>query len=455
MNKNLRIYLIIILTCSPLLSIANAIDSPTKTSEKSPTHLEDYLKMLLAYKATNMGGQVIEVNKHYLHLNKPISEPQNTITPQDADWLAEMKRKSYEEEMRDYSEKLALPQKLLRLTNNTSDFFTKKIDNKTYLELLYHNNLGWIADEICTILTEQGIALPNEYILLRTINNGGHVKVNTKEYSKNFIQLAFRVANDANNLPMVQQLFPLSGIDEEIEHLKTKYPQIFSPDGNFVHEPYWSYNLDQLQKYGYRILEKLKPHIVPSNAIHTIGGKPHITIGQETLKLRSVPFSYVLANLYLKNRFTHEKVTNLAVARIFLIPKRHNIKFTFVMPYPVDDSGKLYEGTRNTNNPLQVMSEEFEVYQEIIEGKALANQRYFEKYGHRDFNNYQIIESKDGKLYLIDTKEDKNFMVPYLTANKEFRDPNSDEWHKVIYAAKSLNFDPRVVLIDIEVKLPH
>lgn len=102
-----------------------------------------------------------------------------------------------------------------------------------------------------------------------------------------------------------------------------------------------------------------------------------------------------------------------AVPRIFLVPKKANVKFTFKMPYAQDadmmDLKKLKYGDSG-DNPLQIYSEDFIVFQEFIPGSGHIGDQSFMKLGHRDRNAVQIIKSiKDGKEYLIDTKEMKNF----------------------------------------------
>jgi hypothetical protein len=452
MNKSISLLKLTLVTFC--LCFAGAPSSESTEASEQRTKLAECIRELISYSTGNRGGKTIKFQGRYLSLDKPVSEPHFTpIQPDMPAWLVEQSRENEEQEIHDYHEIVGIPQKIINLANNASDLYTKKIDNKTYLELLFYNSLGWIADEICQKIMDKGAHLPKQYDVLRKINKGEHVKISPKDYPQDFLRLAFRVANDANNLAMVVDLYPLSGVGEEIEHYRNAHPKIFSEAGNFVHEPYWSYNLAQLHGYGHRLMKKLKPYFVDRASIIQEDTKIFILSGPDKIRVRKVRFNYVLPNLYLKNLLEREEPEHLGVAKVFLVPKQPTIKFTFIMPYPIDASGKLYEGTRS-DNPMGVESYDFEVFQEIIDGQAIANQRDFERYGHRDFGNYQIIiSSANHKRYLIDTKENKNFMVPYLTSDKNYRETKSDELHRVIYTVKSWNFDPRVVFVDVDVKL--
>ncbi len=105
-------------------------------------------------------------------------------------------------------------------------------------------------------------------------------------------------------------------------------------------------------------------------------------------------------------------------------------------------------------NPVQVISEDFDVYQEYISGQGTIGDRSFASYGHADFNATQIIKSeKDGKKYLIDTKETKSFFPKFETP---FDDPSGmkQKLFNVVKQAKRIHFDERVDFIEIEERIP-
>lgn len=69
---------------------------------------------------------------------------------------------------------------------------------------------------------------------------------------------------------------------------------------------------------------------------------------------------------------------------------------------------------------IQVLSNSFAIFQEYIEGEGYVGDQSFFPYAHFDFNAKQIITNKhDGKKYLIDTKEGKNFFLPQFSPYQE------------------------------------
>ena len=121
------------------------------------------------------------------------------------------------------------------------------------------------------------------------------------------------------------------------------------------------------------------------------------------------------------------------------------------------------------NNPLQVTSDDFDIYQEYIEGDGELGNQAFSDYGHMDFAAKQVIKnSKDGKLYLIDTKEQKNFFLPmflsyedimltpqfsglYEGKEKDYKNWQEHAWKKMIEVKKkNLGSDIKSLQIKIE-----
>jgi hypothetical protein len=195
--------------------------------------------------------------------------------------------------------------------------------------------------------------------------------------------------------------------------------------------------------------------------------------GIELIKTRKVDFGYVLPNLYLKERLANDNDTKRSVARIFLKPKSETVKFKFKMPYAPPffalSEKELCHGD-GSENPLEVMTQDFDVYQEWIEGSDQPGNKIFGDLGHRDNGPVQIIRSnKDEKQYLVDTKEKKNFFAPhfspyndyflYTSLNEQFGINDNEDyetWKKTcrthIYDVKSLHFDPRVIYVEVNVK---
>lgn len=411
--------------------------------------------------------------------------------------LWDFERMSYKETIRysgiedKYEGSLAdvqtIVQNLIKLTPSLSHFYDKMEHSPhTYLEILFGVNFGWLAEEICSKIKETKEKLPEEYEILLKIYRGESPENNFSTYSVDFINLAYKVANNTKNINMVKKLYPLSGVEEKEAALKKSNPEIYSPEMNYIHEPYWSYNLIQLQDYGERIIDKISPYFVKKRfkngqsvaKLKQDNGKEitYVAASDGAIQVRQVSFGYVLPNLYLKKRLADENDQTRAVARIFLVPKKKDVKFTFKMPYTefgIDMDTKKLQYITTSDNPLQVLSEDFVVYQEWIGGEGKRGNREFIDLGHRDFNAPQIIKSYgDDKSYLIDTKEEKNFFVPYFspfeddfTKDKKF--PYQDygikdnqtfkKWKEknqaVVYDAKMLHFDPRVIFVDVTVHI--
>lgn len=354
-------------------------------------------------------------------------------------------------------------QKLINFAPSPSHFLNKiRGSDCTYLEKLFEIDLGYMAAKICSNIIELKEELPEKYKILLQINQGQSPENDFSTFSIGFIQLAYRVANNSQNRTMVNRLYPLADVAEKAEILKKSHPMLYQ---DYIHEPYWSYNLQQLNGYGSRILEKLSPYFVKPHSVK----KENNSIIIQDMTVREVPFGYVLPNLYLRKKLG-EKNKSKGVARIFLLPRQYNVTFTFKMPY-VEGGDKMNRLKCDDvrNNPLQVLSKDFVVYQEWIKGDDRKESEEFMDLGHRDFNaTVQIVRDKDNKRYLIDTKEQKNFCVSFLSPYDEYKcnpalsqeHKNSDafeswraESQKVVLDAKSLHFDPRVIYVPVTVSL--
>jgi len=357
----------------------------------------------------------------------------------------------------------------------------KELEGHSPLEELYYQNLGDIAERICDHFSKT-TELPPEIRLLRQIYHGETVKITKDAYPEAFLKVAYRVADQVNNYPMVEELYSLSGVLEIFEEFKKTSPAILSPELNYIHEPYWMYNIVELKGYGGRILEKLRPYFISQEQVINekgTGTGTFILSHSEKILVRKVNFGYVLPNLYLKKRL--ENNVNFGVPRIFILPKdeKSHVTITFKMPYSRFGNTRLERGDSG-NNPLQVLCDNFEIYQEYIEGSGTRGDRAFMPFGHVDLNAIQIIKGKDGKKYLVDTKEQKNFFMPYFSPFSDYypdehldrileaygKKPNLEgkskteifqAWQSnqqnIVLNAKSLNFDPRVMYVSVQVVL--
>jgi len=180
-----------------------------------------------------------------------------------------------------------------------------------------------------------------------------------------------------------------------------------------IHEPYWEENEKSLEIYAKRLLKTISSHLIEENQIDR--PNKQILYGNERVSVRKIgEFGRVLPNIFLEHVLVSTDNNSKAVPRIFLyIKEGTSISFEFLLPHHNMrcDSG---------HNCIQVKSDSFEIFQEYIDGDGDVGDKSFFPFGHADFNARQIITSKrDGKKYLIDTKEEKNFFLPQLSPYKE------------------------------------
>lgn len=245
-------------------------------------------------------------------------------------------------------------------------------------------------------------------LLMLTCISVAHLSASKIDEEK--LSRAYVEANTDLDFEAVRVLFENARIKEKQNHFEEVLP---SSELSYIHEPYWRYNILQLREYGERIVTKISPYFVDEGCVD---GKSKTVFHQgEAVKVRKVTeFGRVLPLIYVQEMLIRKKSKDLAVPRIFIVPtKSKPISFTFHMPYLREDCHSIV--LDSGNNSLQVESDSFDLYQEYIEGEGFAGDKSFSQLGHFDFNAKQIVKSTvDGKKYLIDTKESKNFFMPQL-----------------------------------------
>jgi len=221
---------------------------------------------------------------------------------------------------------------------------------------------------------------------------------------------AYVKANAELDFESVATLFDKAEIGKKQTLSEDELP---SSELTYIHEPYWRYNIIQLRDYGKRIIKKISPYFV--DAADVDEKNRTVFHSGETVKVRKVSeFGRALPLIYLREILERTNAKGLSVPRIFIVPtKSKKVSFTFHMPYLREEHQNMFLDV--ANNILQVESDSFEIYQEYIEGNGFVGDKSFSPYGHCDFNAKQIVRSTiDGKKYLIDTKESKNFFTPQL-----------------------------------------
>lgn len=228
---------------------------------------------------------------------------------------------------------------------------------------------------------------------------------------------AYLSATDKANIKLsdiAPNLKKLSSLRSILSDLSTKDILVAS-ELTYIHEPYWRYNPEQLREYGKRIIQKISTCFVDPVAIQQDPARKSYSVlheGKPVIVRRVTEFGRVLPLMYLQEVLSHQKSADLAVPKLFIVrdPSKP-ISFKFHMPYLKEGQSRM--AIDCANNSLQVDSDSFEIYQEYIEGSGSVGDRSFSPYGHSDFNAKQVLNSDgDGKKYLIDTKESKNFFSP-------------------------------------------
>jgi hypothetical protein len=180
-----------------------------------------------------------------------------------------------------------------------------------------------------------------------------------------------------------------------------------------IHEPYWEKNQQSLKDYAKKIIKTISPYVITEGDLDR--ANKQVRSNGEYIKVRSVDeFGRVLPNIFLRQVLAKVGDEKRAVPKIFLLPKKDaNIAFEFLLPHRTMSCNSGF-------NCIQVLSNSFEIFQEYIEGEGLVGDQSFYPYAHFDFNAKQIIDNKiDGKKYLIDTKEGKNFFLPQFSPYQE------------------------------------
>jgi len=278
-------------------------------------------------------------------------------------------------------------------------------------------------------------------------------------------KLFYRIANQAQNENMVQKLENESPtIKQAREMIKTflkKNTDLSAEDRNFVFEPFWSYNAIEFREYADKIYKQLSAHFIRPDQLKEMDGIPYLTLEDgEIIRLfrKDDHVGRVLGRDYLAEKLsTSYKDSNLAVPRKFILPKEGQSTIKFTLPYQ-KGSNDLYvdPGTR-TDNPMSIDMEGSQIYAEYIpdseQGAVDANSKAIRAgaatMGLTDWGGKNAIISKnDGKIYLIDTDTDKNFIPSYFKPD----DSSFTKNLKNITVMKSMKFDPRVKTISVTVR---
>lgn len=264
----------------------------------------------------------------------------------------------------------------------------------------------------------------------------------SKLKNKNQILDLYKVANQFINISLVKKLqqdFPdIKKYETQLLDLWKQSPNVIKKSQDeYFYPPLWIYNIDDLKSYAEKVIKQLQPHVISKDKL--------IKTKNETL------FNYDLNNeriLLLRKTIKplvgrilgadHLKNCNRLVARKFIVEPENgliNSRVTFTLPgYTSYGAENMLDITQGLNS-INIEIEDIELYVEYIEGNREST---FRSCGFIDNDKSNSIRSqKSGNLYIIDTGDDKNFIVP--SGN-----PRAN------YIAKALHFAPHLRLITLD-----
>lgn len=252
----------------------------------------------------------------------------------------------------------------------------------------------------------------------------------------------YRVANQAGNSRLVKKL---SDSYPYFEQEEKKYKQGWEHEikeslgKSFYYPPFWAMNVVQLKDYARKIAEQLKGHVIDKAKLKALDDTDTLFLyehdGKSMVLRKKLGWPLTGRILCADHLSKHGRL----VAQKFIVPPKEgltNAKVTFTLPshfFKTLDSG-------SGHNPINIEFKGIELYAENIEGEF---ERTYRSDGFIDNDRSNAIRSaNDTKLYIIDTGDDKNCIIPLGNAEKA-------------YEAKILNFAPHMKYVTIDLSKKH
>jgi hypothetical protein len=273
----------------------------------------------------------------------------------------------------------------------------------------------------------------------------------------------YRVANQAGNFPLVKKLYEENRSfrnhpQEYLENWQQDKRVVNQSKDSYFYPPLWAYNIVQLRDYARQAIEKLQPYVINASDLEPVEGRPGLfNYSYQNKKIvlmkkdRSPIVGRVLGALHLK-----EVGSSYNVPLKFLVPPPgglENAKVVFSIP-ELSDGGRhqdpMYTWGFITNrglasfvsrNAVGMEIPGTELFVEHIEGQHVMGTPDYTN-GFVDAKTNVIRRESDGKLFIIDTGDDKNFMVPVGDSFKA-------------YEAKILHFAPQIGTVTIDLAQDH
>lgn len=261
----------------------------------------------------------------------------------------------------------------------------------------------------------------------------------------------YRVANQSLNYGMVDKLFP--SLKVSIKRNLEKWEETnANKRGSFYYPPFWLYNASQLKTYAEELVKRLEKNVIDKSKLtkRPDGLYEYLDDGKKLVLMKKTAAPLVgriLGRNHLEKAIERSGLKNkYAVPKKFLIPPEGGLnkaKVVFRFPHAPKNSeeGLMPFFSVTGLNQVGVEVEGVELYVEYIEGKfiRLGSHSMLSWFGFIDGDKGNAIKSeKDGLIYIIDTGDDKNFIVPLGTNTSGGS-----------YKAKSLQYAPHIPGITI------
>ena len=292
--------------------------------------------------------------------------------------------------------------------------------------------------------------------LLLEIYHGKHVPINQTEINI-LVMAMYRVANQSQNYPMVDELYNrffkahMKGIFQDIMEA---YP---------FHPPLWAYNMSQIKDYMVSRIKEIQPVMIDKGKLEHVKGKLYqYNTGAQNLILvekSTDDVGRILGRNHLDKIIQKLKVQDhVAVPLKFLAlnsPLNYqHLKTEIRIPFAAYvGKGLNISGGSHGLNPMSILIKGTTIYAEYIEPantseKNLMNnwdvQQVLHASGFSDNDPSNFLKSqKDGKVYIIDTEDLKNFLPNEQLIRDKY---NTLQMERI----KSFAFDPRIEFIDIQ-----
>lgn len=325
------------------------------------------------------------------------------------------------------------------------------------LDLAIINNNKSLINIFLFHIKKMGLFIPPRTQELINAYKGGNFE-SRWIWGKHINEL-FRVANQSLNFKLVRRMLHNHKYlrKREREYIAIWQKSTKNKQNNFYYQPLWSFNILMLRKYARKIIAQLKLHVIEDAKLTELPGRripgveklySYDSKGGQIILLKKNILPLV-GRVLGADHFANCPYlpADVKVAKKYVVaPKRglRNSKIVFSLPHEYFWKHKSQNRNfinykfkeDNGLNPVNVEIESLELYVQYIEGQEQPIRSAPQICGFID-NVPKNSIWKNNTLYVIDTGDDKNFIVPI---------PDSQKALKI----KSMHFAPYISKITID-----